>query len=219
MAEDKKPEEVTPKEKVETPVEPKKPTYRDHVQEMLKKVSLGEEALPKKPVDTVGEILATKGVQAGIKGIFSGEVIKESVESEIEDVQKRDTLEQDSPKETSPSDFIEINSAQEAPDLMPVWNKARGLLRRIGKEQADGQTFVARKVEGRDDEPSIITAQLVKNPNKDNVPYMKVSFDEDDDSTPAELAIPYIKNVGISVNEDSILETETANFVYFEFDA
>lgn len=218
-------------------VEPEaEPTYRDRIKDMLGKVERDEEVFEKEPVDAVGELLSTKGVQASIRGIFNDcagdvceepaevesetapeETLKESVEEEVEEVKEDEAP--DSPKALSPSDFVDVTSKDEAPKLFPQWNKAQQLIRNLGKEEDEGLTFSKRRVMGQDDEPSEITFQLARDKNNEFKPFMKISFDHDDDSTPAELALPYIKNLGIGVNESTIVESDAGNILYVEFDA
>lgn len=207
MADEDKKEEV-----VETP-----PTYRDKIQGMLDKIDLGEKVFEDKPEDTVGNIIQADGVQDGIRTIFGTKVIKESAEEEFETVNKA-KQEQDSPKETSPSSFVNVEERKEAPDIFPVWERARSYLGRLGSRIDDGPAFVTRRVKVGD-EVDDITVRLAKHKERDGVPYMQVSFGDENDATPAELAVPYIESVGIRAVPETIFETPAGNAVYFEFDA
>lgn len=218
---EEKPDVSNQEEKVEEVVEQPTPTYRDHIRDLLGKVSVGEKVFDAPSPDTVGEALKAKGVQGAIRNVFhelsDDELINESVEDEVESLDNAKET-PNHPKEVSPSSFEKVMSKDQAPDIFPFWQRAKNLLRRIGQEADDGLTKISRKVMGRDDEPALIQVQLVKHKDYDAKPYMMVSFDEEDDSTPAELAIPYIENVGISVLKDTIYESPKGNLVYFEFD-
>lgn len=196
------------------------PAYRNKIQGMLNKIDLGEKVFDPKPVDTVGNIIASDGVQDGIRGIFDDkkQIVKESVEEEVETVQKNDA-EQDSPKETSLSSFANVDEKKDAPDIFPVWEKARSYLGRLGSRIDDGPAFVSRKVNLGGGEVDDITIRLAKHKERDGVPYMQVSFGDEADATPAESAVPYIENVGVRVAEETIFESPEGNTVYFEFDA
>jgi hypothetical protein len=194
--------------------EKKEQSYRDHIQDLLRKVT-NDEKVFEDPKPSVEEKIEKYGLSNCIREVFN-----ESFEEEYEELEKKTSESEQEEVETTEDSFEDVVSKSQAMDAFPVWERAKQLLRRIGKDEADELTFVKRKVlSSRDDDPVSITARLVKHKEHQNRPYMQVSFDEDDDSTPAELALPYIEGVGIKVLENTIYETPRGNFVYFEFDA
>lgn len=194
--------------------EKQKPQYRNKIQSMLGKVNNDKKVFEPPKKDVVEEIIKNDGVKNGIKKIFKDEVLTESIEEEIEDIQQQEKT-NDEVKDVP--QFEVITSPQDVPDIYSKWEKAQNYLRRLGSGVDDGATHIIRRVQ-YGDETEDITIKLVKNNEKENIPYMLVSFGEDEDDTPPELAIPYIQDVGIHVNRDSIFEPENGDSVYFEFD-
>jgi len=185
--------------------------YRNKIQDILKRVGSGEKILEPPKTDEIGELIKNKGVQDSIRQIFG--TLKESHEQEIEDLSK--STKQTPIEVFTPEDFVEINSQNEAPDIFKPWTTAKMYLKRLGNEVESGPGYIVLNIKGVDGDPAKLMVRLVKNNKKEYVPYIMISFDEEKDPTPAELALPMIQKVGIKINENSVVETNS--HIYVEF--
>ena len=135
--------------------------YRNKVQEILKKISNGEQVIEAPKKDEIGELIKTKGVQDGIRSIFG--TLKESHEQEIEKINFNNNINDKKVSEFKPDDFIQINNKNEAPDTFPLWQKAQQFFRRIGKVSESGDAYTVITLNGNGGDPSKILFRLVKN--------------------------------------------------------
>ena len=189
--------------------------YRNKIKNTLEKVINGEKVF-QEPQKSLGDkIREVGGAPKYIKNIFGHpeEVINESIESEIENLEKP-ALTASPQAKLREEDLELVPDKTAAPNVYKNWIQILPTLKRLGSVDEVGPNFIRLKFMGRDDEPNAITIHLFKHKDSDSRIFLKVSFDSDEDQTNTELALEYFKGLGLEISEATLVDKP--EYVIFE---
>lgn len=205
---DIKVDDIKPEDKpVEEPeVEPDpEPTYKDHVNGLLDRVSKGEEIYPT-DTNPIHQTIKDHGVKGALLRVFNEETEPGNYQLNEED-------DPDSQK-IGDSDFFKVTLPSSYPEAQKYWERLTPQLRNIGDASIHPEGNSKHQLRNTGEAKDILTIELVRNSASADKPSVYLTWQDTDEVLTEEEAKSILSSAGIGaenaiiVDKGSVVEAE-----------
>ena len=177
------------------------PTYRDHITNLLNRVSRGEEIYKKDEINPIHQTIKDHGVKGALVRVFNEDIEPGNYQlNEDEDPESQ---------KIEDSDFYKVNLPSSYPNAKTYWEKLTPLLRNIGDANINPEGNSVHTIQNSGEGKDILSIQLVRNSESSDKPSIYMKWQDTEEPLTDEEAKAILKSVGIGAENAIMLNTGT----------